>query len=323
MMAVMVLGSIGLMIPALQPFLLSALVDAHRLTNADLGRVATLESLVLAVTCGVAPRMVARRTGPALIAVAAVVLGLVNIGTPQTTNIGAIYGMRAVAGLCEGVMVSAAIVGILQCSLPDRQNAIFLGVSALPQAAFAYLLPVVILPRYGALGGYLSVAAVTLLSLLFVTQLAFLQRGLTTHRERRAPWSVATIVILLGVLLQNAAIGGAWNYIEVLGTDFRVSADVIGVSAAGCLILQVVGAFLTAWRGGRLRHSSTLIAGAALQAALLVILAVGSSAATYAVSVLAFGFCGFRFPRSSCVFYCRRTRRNMPRRSCRALRCWG
>lgn len=282
-------GTVGLMIPALQPFLLGALVQARVMTDADLGRVATIESLALACACAIAPRLLGPRHGRLVVGLAAGALALINFMTVTFHGVGGIELLRAAAGLLEGVLLSATIVVIIQSFEPERFNALFLGLSTIPQAIGAYLLPVFVLPRFGVDGGYAALGMLALIGVAAAFLLRLPSPGGADGRHPPVRWSAPLGLTLVAVLLQNAAIGGAWNYIERLGSQHQLAASIVGISAAGCLGLQVLGALGTAWVGWRIPFAPVLIVGSLLQAVIIITLGLSGLPSVFVLSTLLFG----------------------------------
>jgi DHA1 family inner membrane transport protein len=278
------------MVQALQPFLLGAMVHANILNESELGQIAMSESLAFAIGCAIAPSMLDWGWPRLQVLCATIVLASLNILTVTLHGALEIAMLRGIAGIAEGVMLGEIIIIVVRSNTPDRLNALLLGVSAVPQAIGAYVLPVYILPRSGVVGAYVDLTILTLLSacaIFFVTLPTVLVPQAT---KKRTHWSPCIVIGLIALLLQNAAVGGAWNYIEQLGSTHHFTERDIGIAGAGCLVLQVVGALLTAWIGWRLPYRVMLVVGGCAQAAVILALGVSSTAAMFIVSALAFGF---------------------------------
>jgi hypothetical protein len=95
--------------------------------------------------------------------------------------------------------------------------------------------------------------------------------------------------ILLGVVLQNAAIGGAWNYAERIAVELHIAPDLVGAALAVSLMLQVVGAFAVAWFAWRLPFRLVTILGPLCQGTVIMLIATANSSLVYFGATAAFG----------------------------------
>lgn len=287
--AAMMVGTVALMVLGVQPVLLEALTQAHRLTEAQVGPLATVEDLALALGAGIGPLLM--RTG-------AIRLKVIVLAALLAAADMAIYGahsapmlelLRGAAGLLEGLMLAATLVIMIQHSQPDRLNAIFLGLSTMPQAAMAYALPIWVAPAFGANGGF---AILAILALLSAGAALFLIDKAPPARPEAAgkpAWTLAVFVALAAVGLQNAAIGGAWNYLPLLVDQHHFPSALAGVAVSGGLVLQVLGAFAVAAWGARFPFRAVLIFGALCQMTVIGLLAATATPLLYVVLALIFG----------------------------------
>jgi hypothetical protein len=287
--ACMVVGTVALMILGVQPVLLGALAQAHRVTDAQLGPLATVEVLALAFGSAIGPSLL--RSGAMRLKTGLLSLLLVaaNLGIYAAHSVLMLDLLRGVAGLIEGLMMGATIVITIQNRQPDRLNAIFLALSALPQALMAYLLPVWIVPSYGANGGFVVLA---LLSLISAGSALFLVDSVPTPKPEAtgAPvWTVALFVALAAVALQNAAIGGAWDYMQLLADQHHFPPQMAGIAVSGGLMFQVGGAFAVAAWGPRFSFRAALIVGTLCQTVVIALLAVAGTPLMYVGPALTFG----------------------------------
>ncbi len=287
--AAMVVGTVALMILGVQPVLLGALTQAGRLSEAQLGPLATVEVLALALGSAIGPRLL--RSGAMRVKTAglSLLLAAANLGIYLVHGVLALDLLRGAAGLIEGLMMGATIVVTIQSRHPDRLNAIFLGLSTLPQAVLAYLLPAWIVPRFGGEGGFVVLAVLSLVSA--GSALLLVDRAPAPKPEvSGAPvWTVPILVSLLAVGLQNAAIGGAWDYMQLLADQHHFPAQTAGIAVAGGLVFQVAGALAVAAWGHRFPFGAALILGALCQALVIALLAVAGTPALYLAPALAFG----------------------------------
>jgi predicted MFS family arabinose efflux permease len=286
----MVVGTAALMILGVQPVLLGALADAKRISASELGPLATAEVLALAAGSAIGPAWM-RAGGMRLKVVGlSLVLAMANLAPPLARSAPMLDALRALAGLVEGLLLAATIVVTIEARHPDRLNAIFLAVSTLPQAIMALFLPTWITPRFGADGGFYLLA---LFALASAAAGLWLPRGSSEAADRpqaqRTAWSLWAVLGLLAVLLQNAAIGGAWDYMDRLAAQNRFAPEISGAAVSGGLVVQVIGALAAAARGRRLAFRWALVIGSLCQAAVIAALAVARTPVGYVLPALFFG----------------------------------
>lgn len=284
-------GTAVTLIFGLQPILLGALAHEGRLTDADLGRVATAEILALAVGAAIGPRMLSRSGMRALTVVSCIALALANVVIADCTTSWAIYADRTLAGLFEGGALSATIYILVHDRAADRVNGLFLAVSTIPQMIAAFVFPVYLLPWGGVDAGFdvLAVGA------LIAAALGGLFAG-RVRNEAAAPtvkkiaWSPLILVGLGAIFIHGAGIGGAWSYVEALAAEHGLSNHVVGVSLAGSLGCQILGGAAVAWFGWRTPQSVALVVGSLLQAIIVLGLLYSRVATTFVPLAWLFGF---------------------------------
>jgi DHA1 family inner membrane transport protein len=288
-MSCMVVGTVALMILGVQPVLLGALTQAHRLTEAQLGVLATVEILTLALGSAIGPRFVRNGAMWQKTAILSLLLAAANMGIYVVHSVLMLELLRGTAGLIEGLMLGANIVITTVDRHPDRLNAIFLAASTLPQAIMAYLLPVWIVPHYGANGGFAVLACLSVLSAVCAV---FLANGRSTPEPEASPapiWTSRIIFALAAVIMQYAATGGAWDYIQLLAEQHHFTSKIVGMAVSGGLLFQVGGTLAVAAWGWRIPFKVALITGSLCQAVIIVLLAVANSPLVFIGPALTFG----------------------------------
>ena len=282
-------GSVALLILALQPILLGALVERGVLSDRQLGWAATVEVLTLALLSAVSPALVRGGRGRVWCCGAALGLAALDYLTGGAANLMQVLLLRGAAGALEGLMLGITIVVMLNGRSPDRLNALFLGFSAIPQAAGAFLLSAWLIPAGGVKLGFTVLALTALvggLACFLVPERVGIAHGADV--KPFAP-SLAILAVFTGIFLQNAAIGSAWSYIERLAQNDGFSAATVAFAIAGNVGFQVAGAMLTAWLGGRAPFRWALVLGAISQAAILAWLVTTHTASGYVIAAFAFG----------------------------------
>jgi DHA1 family inner membrane transport protein len=264
------LGTVAFMITGIQPVLLGSLAEEGRLSEAALGRVAWLEVLALALASAIGPKVLRFGSARRTIAAACFALALANAVVYVSHDTRLLILSRLIAGLMEGLLLATTNIAITRATHPERLSALFLMVSAIPQVAASYLLPAMIMPRFGADSGF------GILFLLAVAGIgfAFLIGNEIQDAPPRKPtgqvWTPAVLIGLLGVILQNAGNGAGWEYQARVGENLHFSGHVVGTAIAADLIFQIAGTFAVAWIAWRLPFRIVLLLSCVIQAAILI-----------------------------------------------------
>jgi DHA1 family inner membrane transport protein len=264
------LGTVAFMVTGIQPVLLGALAEEGRLSEATLGRLAWVEVLALALASGVGPRLLRFGSARRTIAVACLSLALANAVVYASHDTRVLIVSRLIAGLMEGLLLATTNIAITRGMHPERLSALFLMVSAIPQVAASYLLPAMVMPRFGADSGFglLCVMAVAGIGVAFLLGNEIQDappRDLTAAHV----WTPAVVIGLLGVILQNAGNGAGWEYQARVGENLHFSGQVVGTAIAADLIFQIVGTFAVAWFAWRLPFRIVLLLSCLIQATIL------------------------------------------------------
>jgi len=284
------IGTAVTLVFGVQPILLGGLTEAGRLTEADLGRVATVEILALAVGSAIGPRLLPQVGMRWLTVIGCVLLVLANLAVGACASPVSLYIDRLAAGLCEGFALSATIFILVHDRAADRVNGLFLAVSTVPQMVAAFILPIYLIPRAGVDAGFYLLGAVALVAAFA----ALPMEGRPDRREAAvaAPirWSPGLVAGLFAIFLHGAGIGGSWSYLEALAAEHRISEQAIGIALAGSLGCQILGASVVAWFGWRTPLSVALVLGSGLQAVIVLALLYSTTAGSFVALAWAFGF---------------------------------
>ena len=175
---------------------------------------------------------------------------------------------------------------------PERVNGLLFGVSTIPQAAAAYLLPVLLLPRFGPRAGFLVLAGSAVAAAVAAVGLARRVHGDPASQGGAGlRWSPGLVLFVAAVLLQNAGIGAAWNYLERLAALHGFSASVVGLATSLSLVAQVLGAFAAGAYAGRLPANAFLIGGGLVQALMVAVLIGSGEPMAFVAAAAGFGLC--------------------------------
>ncbi|MGE5500965.1 MAG: MFS transporter [Ignavibacteriales bacterium] len=250
--AAIAVGFNALLIIGLFAPLLGALADEHRLSAPQIGLAATVELLAMAIAAGTAgarlpPRRLRTIGVAASLALAAADLAMSGAAGMQ------VLALRAMAGAAEGLLLWIVIGMIARTQTPERWAAVlFTGVTAI-QLAVAFAYAVVVIPRFGASGGYAVLAvcaiagvapALALPSRYEPLPVALGQSGLPPRRG----W-----IALAATLIFTSANGAVAVYLQRFALQAGLSADVARTAVWVALAAQVCGSAAATALAGKVR----------------------------------------------------------------------
>lgn len=289
--ATLTIGTVALLMLGLQPILLGELVARQRITMEGVGLVAMGEivTLGLGILLGGALPITRMRRIAALGIATTAGLDLVSMGLAGDA---AFTGVRALAGLSEGILVWISTCTIVRSAKPDRLAAIYLVAQTIAQAAVAAILAAWIVPAGGWPAGFLLLAAITLALLLLVPLMAPRLAPLADAARNAAPlFSHGGVLALAIAFFQMSAIGSLWAYLDPLGRGTGLSAEFVQLLVALVLALQVVGGSVASVAVPRLPMLLTLAAALLVQTACMAGLATpGLPALPFALMCSVYGF---------------------------------
>jgi hypothetical protein len=287
--AALAVGSVALLMLGLQPLLLGALADESRLTLDEIGYAATAELLALGATTGLLAAFMPPLRIRLINAAGGGALALANIASITSHGYGMVAA-RAAAGTAGGILVWIAIAAITRAARPDRLSGIFLMAQTLAQAALAAILPITLMPRYGANGGLASLAFFGVLAMAASFILPDSFPRLPKPEAGQAGLPIRGLIGLASVFFYLAGIVGLWVFVEQIGTGAKIAASIVGFAVAAALAAQVTGSGIATLITGRIKPVPVLVLCCLLNIAIIVVLSGKLSAPLYLASIILFGF---------------------------------
>ncbi|MFL5296881.1 MAG: hypothetical protein ACJ798_10920 [Phenylobacterium sp.] len=247
------LGLLALLISGLMSLLLAALAEEGRLDASGIGLTAMLEALTTAVVTGAAG-IVLKPVRLRVIAIAAAaILVVIDLATLRASGQGVML-VRGLAGVPEGVLLWISIGFISRTATPERWAAVLFTGMGLSQLAVATGLSALVLPRFGANGGYVVVALGAALAIpvaLFgPSRLGTIEGGgETSGAPPFRGW-----VALAGTLCMAASITAVSVYVIPLAKEAGLSVAVGRTAISVALACQMAGGALATLLAGRVRY---------------------------------------------------------------------
>jgi predicted MFS family arabinose efflux permease len=245
-------GVNSLLVLGVLPVLLGALVDEHRLTDPDIGLVATVEVLTMGVATALAGILLKPRRLRTIGLATTLVLAIVDYATASASGAG-IFALRGLAGAIEGVMLWITVAMIARTATPERWAGVFFTAQTLSQLLLAIALAAWIMPRWGATGGFVAIAVCALAgagaALVGPSRLADLDPN---EAIAGAP-PLRGWIALVGTLIYVSGAGAVAVYLEPLALQAGLDAGVARTALWISLAAQVVGSATATALAGRVR----------------------------------------------------------------------
>lgn len=285
-------GSVGLLVLGLQPILLGALLTGGRVNFDQVALAATVEILAIGIGSVLSAFLLGSGAVRLKAALCLVLTAVFNHATAATDGPTAVIVSRGLAGLAEGGLVAFAVELIARSRHPGRIGGYFVSLQTLAQAGIAVLLALWIVPRWGAAGGFELLALVSALSLSGVALLPTGYDPLPKSVEQRASglWRIAAITALLAIFAFYMFLGSLWAFLEPLGGDAGIAAQVIGLMVSFSLVAQILGAAISTAVEARLPFRPVLIVAGLLALAIALAIALRPPAVFFWVLAMGIGF---------------------------------
>src|SRR3979490_614936 len=148
---ILFVGTIGILIPGVQPVVLAALLAEQHITLTQLGHAASVELLSMGLAAALAAAFLPPRRLPAIACVTSLVLAAGNWLTPIATG-ELVTAVRALTGFSGGILIWVVACMIARSAAPERWAGIYLTVQTLTQLLFVAAMSLRTAPKRGAPG---------------------------------------------------------------------------------------------------------------------------------------------------------------------------
>lgn len=252
--AAIALGVLALLVAGLFGLLLAALAEEHRISAAGIGLLTMLEALSTGVVTSLAGILFKPVRLKTVALVATVVLIALDLATVRASG-GSIFVVRGLAGAAEGVLLWISIGFISRSATPERWAAVLFTGMGVTQLIAATAASTLVLPRFGANGGYLMVAGAMVLAvpvaLLLPSRLGSVPgaHGATSGAPPFRGW-----VALFGTVCMAASLTAVSIYLVPLAKQAGLSIATARTAISVALACQMGGGVLATWLGGRVRY---------------------------------------------------------------------
>jgi predicted MFS family arabinose efflux permease len=291
--AIVFVGTIGILIPGVQPVVLGALLTEGHINLSQLGHAASVELLVMGLTAALAAALLAPRQLRTVCIAAGLVLALGNYFTPLARG-ETVTAVRAITGAAGGLLIWITASMIARSAAPDRWAGIYLTVQTLAQFIFAAVMTSWINPNNAVHGDFslLAVAGLVCAAVSFALPAAFvaLPKGAGEHEGSFVIPPPRGFVALGCPLLLMMGIVGIWVYYEPIARQADLSTHISDMAVYISLAFQVLGGTLATLTAGRLKWFPVFVICAAVDSGMIALLGAHPSALLFLVDAAVFGF---------------------------------
>ncbi len=289
--AAMWIGSAGVLILGVIPILYGALHAEGRINLAELGVIATVETLLIGVSSAVAAMLFSARNLRLKCTILLVALAALDSAVSVAGSSNMILIDRALAGLIEGAMVAVSIELIARSRHAERLGGFFLAMQALAQGLLALGLAWWVVPGMGANGGFLALGIVCLVSI----GVAFLVPAEYGDMPKQSAsmdgvFTVRAILALLMIVLFFMFVVAVWTFLEPLGGKVGIDAQTVGVLVSIGLFVQVAASLAAAWLEAYLDYRLGILGCGIVGLIAAAILGASPTLLMFCVAVLAISF---------------------------------
>jgi hypothetical protein len=253
------MGVLGLLLSGPMPLLLGALAAEGHIPVDRIGDTAMAEALAMAATNAAFSAFVPPARIRPIGALAALTLAAIDLATGWGRGWG-VVGIRALAGVPEGVLLWILISMVVRSKTPERWSGVYYTGLTLSELGLTGALTGLVLPRFHATGAFVVAAGLIALcaplALLCPRQLAALPGGAT--RAGSPPprgWLALSVTFLF-----TASIAGVAIYFVPLAKQAGLSAAIAGVAITASLGVQILGSGMATALAGRIRYYVVLFA---------------------------------------------------------------
>jgi MFS transporter, DHA1 family, inner membrane transport protein len=287
--AVVSIGIVAGVIPALQPILLGGLNQAGQLTSAEIGRAGMVEGLGMLLGSFLATLLLAPRMLRPLSIAALVVMVVANALTASSSG-NAVLLLRALNGAASGVILWVLVGMLTRASDGARLFAIYVTAQAILATALSWAMSLLVLPQFGIAGGYWLIAALSLL--LLVPATLFLPRSYVPLAAGRILLPTALgLAGLISILCFLAGILALWVYFVPLAGELGHDSKTAGLIVSSAIAVQIIGGLCAIWAAGRWSGPSiTIMSGLGAAAAIAVLLLFGAQFAMLVLTTCLISF---------------------------------
>ena len=255
------LGVVSLLISGLLPILLGALAEEHRLSNPGIGLSAMTEALTMALTTGLAASFLKPHRLRLIGVLAALALAAADTAVILAHSDVGVMAVRAVCGVPEGLMLWLTIGMIARTETPERWAGVLFTALTASQLAVSAVFATVVIPHFGASGGFAAYGLMTLIGVPVALGLPSRYVALTQQSGETGAPPPRGWIALLGTLIYVSAASAVAIYLVPLCVEAGLPPGVARLATSFSLAAQVAGGALATAAAGRINYFTVFVIG--------------------------------------------------------------
>ena len=291
--AIVFVGTIGILIPGIQPVVMGALLTEGHINLSQLGHAASVELLAMGGASTLAAAVLAPRQLRAACIAAGLALALGNYFTPVARG-ETVTALRAMTGAAGGLLIWITASMVARSAAPDRWAGIYLTIQTLAQLVFAAIMSSWINPSHAVQGdfGLLAVAGLVcaIASVALPSGFVDLPKGVGADQTSFAIPPARGLAALGSPFLLMMCIVAIWVYYDPIARQAGLSAHTSGLAVSISLAFQVLGGTLATLTAGRLKWFPVFVICAAVEFGMIALLGTKPSVLLFLLDAAVFGF---------------------------------
>jgi hypothetical protein len=214
--------------------------------------------LGIAVVSALAGLMLRPRRLRGIALAASTAICVANLAMPTLSG-GAIILVRLVCGCCEGLLLWLTMGCLARAAVPARLTGLFVAGQSLVALVIASGLTTIVLPKYGAAGGYLMLSAVAALTAVIALGMPSRYQEIARRSERISPplWGVVGLTVVFFLL---AGLVGLWVYLGPIAARIG-RAGTLGTAVTAAIGWKILGGMAAAGLARNVAWEAALLVG--------------------------------------------------------------
>lgn len=285
------IGIVGVLAVAIAPILLTRLYETGRISAEGIGIAICIEFIAMAFGSMLGAKILSQGKLAARLTLVCIFMAAANAWTPLAGG-NMILVSRALAGLFGGMMIWVVLTTIIRSRTPERWSGIYLSGHTAVQFATATVIAVLIVPQFGASGGYWVLAAISLALIPVALAMPDI-RPINENATAADTTSIPMVgwMLLGSILLLNAMFSSVISYAEVEFQARGFSIDETLAIVPVILLAQMIGGICAAIFAARSPQAFMVMAVCAALAVAIWWLTTPLAITQVYMGFAVFGFC--------------------------------
>jgi predicted MFS family arabinose efflux permease len=271
-------------VPALQPILLGALLDAGRIGAHQVGQAATAEALGMVAATLTAGALLPPRHLRLLAALCGLAMLAANGSTLYLAAQG-IIAARFVNGFASGIILWMLVGLLSRVAAPGRLFAVYVTAQSVLAFLLSSAMTAILLPKLGMAGGYGALLVLSAVPLLLAIALPPAFAPIEGGGGAKRP-TAAGFASLVAVALFMAGVFSAWVYVLPLARQMGHADSSIGTAISMGIAIQIIGGLAAMRLADRWNGALTTAVAALVGAGAAMLLLLPAGWALYAATGL-------------------------------------